>query len=794
MRTLFNKALRDLRGERVRSASIVLSLSLGIAGFFAVLSAYAILTRALNDGYLLTNPASATLTVARLGEDDVRSVQALPGVQGAEARRTVRGRVKSGPARWNNLVLFARRDFAASRIGTVALQRGAWPQGAGELAIERDALQVAHARIGDAVSVRTDAGHALTLRVSGSIHDVGQAQARMENLVYGYVTLDALAALGEEPYYDQLAIRVAQHPLDEAHIHRIAGEVAAHLEGRGHRVQRIDVPEPGEHPHAKIMGLLMLSLAVFGFFILALSGVLVFNVLTALLAGQIRQIGVMKALGGSRLQIARVYLLEAGLLGVAAIVMALPFGLLGGRWLCRALAVFLNFDIASYAVPLWIYALVFIVGTAVPIVAAMIPVWLGTRVPVREALAVGGLSGRVFGTSRLDRALTSVAGFSRVLLLALRNVARHRLRVALTMVTLTAGGIFFMSALNVRQSLVHTVDRFYETARADLSVRLAGEHPRSTVEQVASRIPGVSTVEGWMLAEGKLGSQTDESRRNKVTVIGLPARSRLVVFDLSLGDGLLVDAQRVVVNTALYDRLSRPALGSEVRLRLAGKDVALRLAGVSREPFLPPAAYVSLAFFDGRPDADTINGLGLMLANADGEALDRIKAQVEAGLATAGIAVVQATTKRESRYSFDQHMVMIYVFLIIVSCILASVGVLGLMTTVSLNVGERRRELGVLRAIGATPTRIAQIIVIEGLAVGALAWLMATVAVVPLTKAIGDQILRRLISSGTEIALAWEPRGVAIWLVVTLAGSALASLWPARQAWRMSVREALTYE
>ena len=76
----------------------------------------------------------------------------------------------------------------------------------------------------------------------------------------------------------------------------------------------------------------------------------------------------------------------------------------------------------------------------------------------------------------------------------------------------------------------------------------------------------------------------------------------------------------------------------------------------------------------------------------------------------------------------------------------------------------------------------------------ALAWLMATVTVVPLTKAIGDQILRRLISSGTEIALAWEPRGVAIWLVVTLAGSALASLWPARQAWRMSVREALTYE
>ncbi|MFO0580582.1 MAG: FtsX-like permease family protein [Polyangia bacterium] len=794
MRTLFHKALRDLRGERVRSLSIVLALALGIAGFFAVLSAYAILTRALRDGYLATHPASATLRVARLGDDDVRSVEALPGIAGAEARRTVRGRIRSGPAKWKNLILFARRDFAASSIGTVARQSGAWPQGAGELGIERDALQVAHARVGDTVSVRTDAGRPSTLRIIGSIHDVGQAQARMENLVYGYVTLDALAALGEEPYYDQLVIRVAQDPLDEAHIQSVARVVAAHLEQRGQRVQRIDVPEPGEHPHGRIMGLLMLSLAVFGFFILVLSGVLVFNVLTALLAGQLRQIGVMKAVGGSRVQIAGVYLLEAGLLGAAAIGAALPFGLLGGRWLCRALAVFLNFDIASHTVPLWIYALVFVVGIAVPVVAALLPVWLGTRVPVREALAVGGPADRPFGTSSLDRALARVRGSSRVLLLALRNVGRHRLRVGLTLVTLTAGGIFFMAALNVRQSLVRTVDRFYAAARADLSVRLAAPFSRSTVEQLAGRIPAVQAAEGWIVADGKLGDGDDERPRHRLTVIGLPPRSRLLTFDLMRGDGQLADARRVVVNTALHDRLNRPPLEAAVRLRIEGKQVELRLAGVSREPFTPPVAYVSREFFADRSSADTVNSLGLVLSATGGDAVEQIKAQLETHLESAGIAVVQATTKTESRYSFDQHMVMIYVFLIIVSCILAAIGVLGLMTTVSLNVSERRREIGVLRALGATPGRVAQIVIIEGLVVGLLAWLVATLAVVPLTKVIGDQILRRMLSSGTEITLGFEPAGCAIWLAVTLAGSTLASLWPARQASRVSVHEALLHE
>jgi putative ABC transport system permease protein len=345
MRTLWKKALRDLGGESLRSASIVLALAMGIAGFFAVLSSYAILTRALDEGYAATDPPSAVLAVEGLDDELVRAAAAVPGVQDAEARRTVRGRIKSGPAQWRNLVLFVRRDLEGSRIGTLSPEAGSWPPGPGELAIERDALQVAQVQVGDTVTVRTDSGRELVLRVSGSIHDVGQAQARMENLVYGYATLETLQALGEDPHYDELVIRVAERPLDEAHIREVAASVATVLQERGHRVSRTEVPEPGHHPHAEIMGLLLLSMAVFGLFVLALSGVIVFNVLTALLAGQSRQIGVMKALGGSRWQIASVYLLEAGLLGAVAILLAIPVGLVGGRWLCGWMAVFLNFDI-----------------------------------------------------------------------------------------------------------------------------------------------------------------------------------------------------------------------------------------------------------------------------------------------------------------------------------------------------------------------------------------------------------------------------------------------------------------
>ena len=74
-------------------------------------------------------------------------------------------------------------------------------------------------------------------------------------------------------------------------------------------------------------------------FALALSGILVVNLLTAIMASQVRQIGVMKAIGGTRGQIARIYLGQALLLGAAALLIAVPAGCwavacCAGTWRC----------------------------------------------------------------------------------------------------------------------------------------------------------------------------------------------------------------------------------------------------------------------------------------------------------------------------------------------------------------------------------------------------------------------------------------------------------------------------
>jgi hypothetical protein len=166
----------------------------------------------------------------------------------------------------------------------------------------------------------------------------------MENIVYGYVTL---ALLGEQPVLDQLTLVVDRDRFDEARVRSVAERVRARLEAEGHPVRRTDVPKPGGHPHADLMGTL--------------------------------------------------------LLGAAATAVAAPLGVWGGRVLCRYMAVFLNFDIASFAVPAWVYLLTPLAGLMAPLAAAAWPVARGTRVPVREALAEYGVARNGFGTTAFDR-------------------------------------------------------------------------------------------------------------------------------------------------------------------------------------------------------------------------------------------------------------------------------------------------------------------------------------------------------------------------------------------------------
>jgi putative ABC transport system permease protein len=787
MTTPWRKAARDFWHERARTVLVVLAIALGISAFAAVLSSYAILTRELDQGYLATNPASAVLRVDSIDDDLVKAILQNPEVSDAEPRRTISGQIKAGPVQWRNLILFVVQDYGNIRVSKLVPQEGAWPPATGEILIERDAFQVAKANIGDAVTVKTANGVEQPLLISGSVHDVGQAQARMENIVYGYINLDTLVQLGEEPRLDQLNILVAQNRFDEDHIRHVVAGVESLITSRGHQVRRVDIPRPGKHPHSDLTGILLLAMSSFGLFVLVLSGILVINLLTAMMASQVRQIGVMKAIGGTRRQIARIYFSQALFLGLAAVIVSVPLGILGSRALCRYMAMFLNFDINSFAVPFWVYLLVFLIGVAAPLTAAAYPVWRGTATPVRVALSDFGLSERHFGATAFDRALTRIGGTFRLIAFAIRNSFRRRARLVLTLLTLATGGLFFLSALNIRASMVNTLDRMFAARKSDLTVFFANPYEFEKIQKAVSDTPGVTRAEGWFTSEASLASGSH------FYVVALPPDTQLQEFEIIEGRKLTPqDTNAIVINNAMAGREPKLHVGDNVVLRIGLAETMWRVVGMAREAFSPGAVgYIPLSFMQ-RQQPGMVNNLRLALENSDADSIAAVKADLDRNLERQGVRARGSVTKAESRFGFDQHMLMIYVFLIVMSAIVGGVGGLGLMTTMSLNVLERRREMGVMRALGATPRIIWLMIVTEGVVIGVLSWSIAALLAWPISKAVGNFFVRVLFRSGLDFT--FEPLGLLIWIVVSIGLSAVASFIPAWKASRITVREALAYQ
>ena len=122
----------------------------------------------------------------------------------------------------------------------------------------------------------------------------------------------------------------------------------------------------------------------------------------------------------------------------------------------------------------------------------------------------------------------------------------------------------------------------------------------------------------------------------------------------------------------------------------------------------------------------------------------------------------------------------------------AFVGSIGLMGTMSINVLERTREIGVMRTIGAVDSVVMQSVIIEGLVIGLITWFVGIGISYPISSLLLDIVARAI--SDSEFTLVFTPLGVFVWLGVVVVLSIVASVMPARNAARLTINEVLAYE
>ncbi|MBN1122228.1 MAG: FtsX-like permease family protein [Anaerolineae bacterium] len=795
----WRKVINDLWENKARTALVVLAIAVGVFAFGGVFISRDIMIADMNAQWKATSPSSISLSMSNFDEDVVRAVTSMRNVEAAEGLAYAPLKL-IGDKRDYNIDVYALNDYEDIKVNKLFPEEGEWPPVRRRIYLERQTADFIGADVGDTITVELPDGQQKDLVVGGTVHDYNAIPPTLFPWMTGYVTVETLEWLGLNADFTTLRIATDPSITDMEEIDQIATDLRTALQHDGYWVGFSETTDPTKHWGADTTNGITVVLAGIGFFTLILSGFLVVNTISAVLTQQKRQIGMMKAIGATGGQVSGVYFTMVAAFGILALFVALPVGIALGYWMTKIVADYLNFDIANNGiiswivnVPRWVIIAQVIASLIAPLIAAIFPVLSGTRVTVREAVSDYGISDTGKKRGLLDRLITRVRGMSRPVLLSIRNTFRRKGRLLLTLTTLTMAGAIFISVINVRTSMLEEINLIVRLFQFDIQAALDDGYQERTVIREASQVEGITSLEAWTAADVAI-TREDGSEGSTFTLFGAPPDSPFI--DAEVIDGRWLepgDKNAVVLSDNILANDPGVGVGDEIIMEVNGvrrRWEIVGLLGSFGDAYFAYAPYEYLSQVQGIPGLAYVVFVGT--EQHDGDFQSNVAFDLEEHLKDRGIGVSQLMTGDEMIKSSVGQIDFLVLFLLMLASLIAIVGGLGLAGTMSLNVLERTREIGVMRSIGAGNPSLRQIVVTEGILIGLISWALAIVVSIPLTAFsvhwIGIAVMER------PAVFAYSPLGVIIWLIIVTIISTVASLMPARRAARTSVREALAYE
>ena len=788
MGVVWHKVWRDLAHNKTRTTLVVLSTTVGLFALGMVFGMRDAVRSWLAADYQAAAPAHVNFWPLPFDQEVVDVIRREPNIADAEGRMSfsIKWRL-GGETDWHDGILIARTDYQAQRIDRVDLVDGQWPARR-TLAVERQSSRHFDVPLDAIITVEYE-GCKRNLPIAGILRAHNETPPQFGGPVLLYATPDTVTWMTGREGLTTLDVRLASFSdknLDEA-IERIHD-----------RMERMDLPiyntvSQGTDAHmlADQVNAALLILIGLGALALGLSGFLIANTTNAIIAQQVLQIGVMKVLGATFGRVGRVYLVMGLIYGGIALLPAVPLAAMAAHLAARPIFDMFNVTAGPFRVMPTAVSIQVIVGLAVPLLAALIPTIGSARISPHQAISSYGL-GAGFGRSWLDRLIGAVRCLPRPAVLSLRNTFRRKTRVALMLSALVLCGVMFIVAMSIRSSLDRTIEMRMQDFGDDVLVRLKRSYPPAQVVSATEGVPGVTKVEVWS-GGGKTASLANGKERY-VYLWALPPDSALFKPRIVSGRWLRPDDDRAIVMSSKIAADESIRVGDEIVLTFNERESVWTVVGlIINSSHAYRACFVPFDVLT-RATGSANRGWNVRIQGErhDVESQQALIRRLRTAYAASNIRVNSlqsiAEMQEQSRSMFD---ILTYLMLTM-TALAAAVGSIGLMSTMTINVVERRREIGVMRAVGATSPTVAGIFIGEGALLGVLSWLLAVPLSYPAARVISDAVGYPFM--GAPLDFRYSTGGGVLWLVIVVILSVLASLWPALQATRISVWEALAYE
>lgn len=803
MGVIRHKIWHDLWANKARTIQVILIITMGAFAIGMIITTRNLVISGMAQGWEESSPPMiGMITSPGIDADTLLVLENIEGVVAVEgsAINTIEWR-KNPDDEWQSATVNARLDFSDQTYSKVDLSEGQWPED-NNIAVGQGTDIVYGLNLGQEVSIRTD-GRSKTYNITGSVTDPLVQPPSFGGTAQIYVSLDTYEQLFDTRNLNRVLAAGEEFELEQTTM--LANEIRDKLEK-----QDVDsfgflpptggrVVDPSKHFFQDSIDGIFFVLTIMAVLALLLGLFLVYNTINAIITQQVDQIGVMKAIGANSRQIMAIFLLYIFAFGIIALILAIPLGAISGYLLNVFLLNSFNAEPGGFAFSWTAIIAQIVIAIFAPLLVALVPIIKGSRITVREAINTYGL---VSKTTRLERLLSRMKKVSRLLLLTISNTFRHKARVILTQITLVLSGLIFIMVMSVGDSTTYTFnDLLFSILNSNINLLFENEERITQMEGISESFPGVVRAEMWGFGNGTGRPQTAEETDDdpNVTLFGVPADTTLYGYQLRGGRWLLEeDVNAVVLNQELAEDLN-VQIGDWVTVdQGVTGDSDWKVVGLVFDPLLTNTALVPRsALLREQNSIGRTNSIWVQLDNDNPQFEQETVLLMRQTFEDMGIDVAPGgvinsqDTASEVVAGINSQFQSIIVLLATMAVLIGIVGSISLSGVLSLNVMERQREIGVMRAIGASSWDIARLFIGEGLILGWMSWLIAFPLSLPAGRLMAGALSAAL---GTEIVYYYTPNGALIWLAIITVLSIVASWLPARRATRISVRQSLAYQ
>jgi putative ABC transport system permease protein len=786
---LLRKSVTDLTRRRARALFSILTLALAVASI-SIFAVPELIDRTMQSEVRTERLAHLTVSPRPLPLSDAQlaALASLPNVEAVEARRRVQTRVYVGERR-APAVLIGVRDFDRQGVDVVRVTAGAAP-GAGEVLVDvQNANQGMYdSRTGDVARVVGPSGTEGALPISGEATNLDGGRLVVDDdVVVLYATAATVADLSGEPGYGDFAFRLRDtSPAAVAATLAAVRESIEAAPGFTGFAGLPDVRAAGDWPGREDSDLFVDFFGVITLLALLSALVLISNTMTTLVSEQTGEIGIMRAVGARRRQVALVYLRTALLLGAAGTLVGIALGILLSNLLASFFgSTFFAVDVA-FGVDPGVVAVAALVGVLGPPVAALPAIRRGTRVDLREALESTGSA--VGSQDAGDRLLRRVRFLPRTMQIGLRGVGRRKRRTLATalVVALAVGNL--LAVMGLAASATQSTRAAWAEHAEEIRIWTGGGKPfDERAAEVVRATPGVAAAQPALVNDVELAGE-------EAFVWGV-VREPLVRLDVTEGRWFSAAEEEARGRVAVIERNLAERTGTEVGERVtlatAAGAARFRVVGIA-DNRQEDGTVLFVPLTTLRSVLDAPNGVStywIRTASPEHAVVDRTFTALENRLNALGYRMGGELTYVEEENDVAGNRT-ITTTIAVFGLLIVAISLVALANAITMSVLERTREIGVLRCIGARARDVRRIFATEGVVLGLAGWALG----IPLGYAL-DRLLVWMVWEvvGVRIPVVFPPWNVVLALVGTVVLALLIMVPPIRRAVRFRPGDALRY-